>query len=134
MESPKCSTLRACAAGTDCPSRRTLTGPSGAAFAGACAGAATALGGGGAAFTAGVGDGLAATLAVAELLTLLVRSASFEQAGIAAASIQSARGLRDGIGMAPSNRAPQVRQPLDCQRSEERRVGKECRSRWSRYH
>ena len=29
---------------------------------------------------------------------------------------------------------PEVRTLLDAERSEERRVGKECRSRWSPYH
>src|SRR2546422_10901297 len=38
-------------------------------------------------------------------------------------------------GMSPTDRAASASPPeIDSERSEERRVGKECRSRWSPYH
>ena len=40
--------------------------------------------------------------------------------------------LRDGMGQ--SGRLTNKQETLDTTRSEERRVGKECRSRWSPYH
>src|SRR2546429_5934449 len=36
--------------------------------------------------------------------------------------------------MGPKAQATELRKQIRCKRSEERRVGKECRSRWSPYH
>src|SRR5256714_15110446 len=42
--------------------------------------------------------------------------------------------LNESLGFLTREELPVVKAPADTQRSEERRVGKECRSRWSPYH
>ena len=67
-----------------------------------------------------------------DLLSLyrtMVRIRAFEDA-----AEEASQGGVQAWGMSASAKPALVRGPLHTTRSEERRVGKECRSRWSPYH
>src|SRR5256886_4282780 len=53
---------------------------------------------------------------------------------LASAFLRHPGGHQQGLGFELTRRAVAASRPRACSRSEERRVGKECRSRWSPYH
>ena len=73
------------------------------------------------------------TKTISEQVDLVVVGAGF--AGLACAQAAAARGLRCVVLEKQEAPGARVRTTgILVQRSEERRVGKECRSRWSPYH